>query len=450
MAKPSKANDNQTASAEPLSAREFDQLLAECGPLPAGARLAVGLSGGGDSSALTALLKQWAEANGATLTALIIDHKLRPGSDREAQATADYWRGQGLVVEVLTHDQAIPSSGIEEFARNIRWSLMTDWCAANDVTFLAIAHHAEDQAETLLMRLAKGSGVLGLAGMSARQGRHDGLTVIRPLLTVPRARLRAVCLQAGVPIVEDLANRDPRFQRTQLRDAADLLAGLGLAPDALGKTAARQREVAELIDQLVSDAAAQTLQLDFDGAARLDRSVWMTLESPLVRRELLARAISAVGGREYPLPVEAAEGLAERLMLEQSDGETLGGCLIQPEGEDRLLLFRETAGIDLEPVAAHAKFIWDRRFLVAAPDGIAGVSVVPADQDIWRRIKTGLPALYQLFEDCPARLRWSLPAAVSDGHILGVLAPSKLADQPALAGWTVKFAPQRAFPGNRA
>ncbi|MBV6633422.1 MAG: tRNA lysidine(34) synthetase TilS [Alphaproteobacteria bacterium] len=449
MAKQSLANDNITGLAAPLSAAEFDALMSDCGPFPEGLHLAIALSGGGDSSALAALLQVWADRHRAELTALIVDHKLRPGSDREAKATGEFWQGRGLAVEVLTHDQLIPDAGIEEFARNIRWSLLTEWCHAHDVDHLALAHHAEDQAETVLMRLAKGSGAAGLAGMAPRQSRHDGLTIIRPLLTTLRAQLTALCNELAVPVVEDPANSDPRFQRTGLREAAALLAGLGLTPDAIGKAAAKQREVAELVHGVISSVARESLTVEPDGAAWLSMDAWLGLENGFVQRELLARIIGAVGGRQHPLPRDAAQRLSDQLATKGSEGETLGGCLIRPqtrEGVDGFLFLREAAAIDPQPIKVLPKLVWDRRFVISAPTDQEALSIVPASADLWQQIKADKPELYALFADYPARLRWSLPALLTNDGVLAVLAPSKMAAQPPLHGWEMRFAPQRALP----
>src|SRR5262245_21437394 len=172
-------------SDDPLTEAEFAALMRPLGPFEAQPRLAVAVSGGSDSLALTLLLHDWARRQRGVLTALTVDHGLRPEAAAEARQVARWLRARGIRHRVLTWRPAGEArrGGLQAAARAARYRLLGAWCRANGVLHLALAHHREDQAETLLLRLARGSGLDGLAAMAAVSER-EGVRLIRPLLAV--------------------------------------------------------------------------------------------------------------------------------------------------------------------------------------------------------------------------------------------------------------------------
>src|SRR5580700_10131771 len=151
----------------PVAAAEFAGLMAPFEPFEARPRLAVAVSGGADSMALALLAQRWAEARGGELTALTVDHRLREAAAGEA-AQVGRWLGQrGITHRILVREDGHPRGGVQAAARDARYRLLESWCREAGVLHLLVGHHREDQAETLLLRLARGSGLDGLAGMAA-------------------------------------------------------------------------------------------------------------------------------------------------------------------------------------------------------------------------------------------------------------------------------------------
>ena len=183
-------------------------------PIAADARVAVAVSGGPDSLAMLWLA---AAAFPGRITALTVDHALRDGSAVEAAGVAVRCAGLGVPHATLMRAGPRPDSNLQAVARQARYDLMGDWCAAHGVGVLMTAHHLDDQAETLLLRLARGSGVGGLAGVRAVRNLCPGVVLVRPLLGVRRADLAAIVAAAGWVAVDDPANRDPRHDRTAAR-----------------------------------------------------------------------------------------------------------------------------------------------------------------------------------------------------------------------------------------
>ena len=183
-------------------------------PLRPDERVAVAVSGGPDSLALLLLAHR---AFGPQAVALTVDHALRASSADEAAMVGRVCSDLGVEHATLRWDGPKPSANIQAEARQARYRLMGDWCVAQGIAWLLTGHHADDQAETLLMRLARGSGTGGLAGIRAARDLGGGVTLLRPLLNERRASLAAVVAAAALSPVDDPANRDPRHDRTAAR-----------------------------------------------------------------------------------------------------------------------------------------------------------------------------------------------------------------------------------------
>ena len=168
--------------------------------------MAVAVSGGPDSMGLLWLA---ARTLPGRVEALTVDHALRPGSAAEAAMAGETAARLGVAHHVLHWRGRKPRGGRQAAARAARYRLMRDWCADAGVCWLLSAHHADDQAETVLMRLARASGVRGLAGIRAARPLGRGVTLLRPLLHVRKAALIALCAAECVASVDDSSNRDP-------------------------------------------------------------------------------------------------------------------------------------------------------------------------------------------------------------------------------------------------
>ena len=181
-----------------------------------GAPLGVAVSGGPDSLALLMLA---AAARAGRVSAATVDHRLRPGSNAEAEVVAAVCARLAVPHDTLRLDwPEPPDSNIQARARDARYAALAGWAADRGLAAVATAHHADDQAETLLMRLARGSGVGGLAGVQPRRPLGHGRLLVRPLLGWRRSDLAGIAAAAGLVPVDDPANRDARFDRTRARD----------------------------------------------------------------------------------------------------------------------------------------------------------------------------------------------------------------------------------------
>jgi tRNA(Ile)-lysidine synthase len=311
-----------------LTARSFAPLMAPFAPFETRPVLAVAVSGGRDSLALCLLAHEWATSQGGRVVGLIVDHGLRDGSADEACATVALLRQHGIDAAVLRWQGAKPGHGLQEAARAARYGLLAEASRERGILHLLVAHHADDQAETVAMRAARGSGPDGLAGMAALvELRH--LRLLRPLLAVPRAGLTDFLQERGVPWIEDPSNADLRFERARLRAAGDVD-----RPDS------REGERRAGRESRLARAAVDTLEMDNDPA--FDRAALGCLGEE-VRARLLSRVVQAVGGRDYPPRRERLARAAGRL-TEGVEGGKSGKSRDFTLSECRLMLRQTMPG----------------------------------------------------------------------------------------------------------
>lgn len=346
-------------NARPLSEIEVDVLLA---PLARHAQVAVAVSGGPDSLALLALAAAWAHRHERHAPhALTVDHGLRAESRAEAELVALVAARLGLPHAILTWRHGPVDAGLQARARAARYDLMAAYCTARGIPALATAHHLDDQAETFLMRLKRGSGLDGLAAIP-EEGSWAGLTLLRPLLDIPKDRLVATAEAAGLPFVADPSNDDARFERGRLRGAIAALAELGLEPGAIALSARRLRRARVAIEASVDAFLGRHGERSPAGYASVQLPDLLAAPQEVGLRTL-ARLIGTVGGLSEPVRLAKLEALYDALGTEPGKVQTLGRCRIVPS-QGRLSVFREVrkTGLPRAELRPGERTLWDNRF----------------------------------------------------------------------------------------
>jgi len=316
--------DRTVSTLDPVLAEEVARFAAGLDRLSvAGGTLLLAVSGGPDSMALLTL----AAAAGLKASVATVDHRLRPAAAAEAATVAAHCATLGLPHATLAPADPPAGASIQARAREIRYRLLADHARHVGAAAIATAHHADDQAETFLMRAARGSGVAGLAGVRAR-ATIDGAAVVRPLLDWRRAELRAIVRRAGVPFVDDPANADPAHDRTRFRQL--LNTNEWLDPPGIARAAAA---VAEADADL--HAVADWL---WSERARVDADEVLVRAGDLPRtlgRRLAQRAIATVrGAAGIERPDWSAATAIEPLLAALADGRraTQAGVVATPRG----------------------------------------------------------------------------------------------------------------------
>lgn len=388
----------------------------------------VAVSGGSDSTALLIFATEWAAAAGVRLVAATVDHGLRAEAAAEAEAVAQTCARLGVAHEILAWRGWDGSGNVQAEARRARYRLLAEWARREGLDCVLLGHTMDDQAETVLMRLARRAGVDGLTAMAARFER-EGQAFGRPLLGQRRGDLREMLKARGVDWIEDPSNDDMRFDRVKTRRALGELAEIGVDAEALATVSENMADVRAALDWQVAQVAKDAVQIEA-GDLRVDLAAFGTVPEE-IRRRLLVAGIQWVNGGDYAPRRAPVQRLLEEISAGQ--GGTLAGCVLTVEG-GRLRIAREPRAV-MENESAGP--LWDGRWHVEGPWqggevlralGEAGL----AEVEDWRA--AGLP-------------RQSLIASPSVWRA-GTLVAAPLAGHG--AGWRAKLCPERSgFPPPR-
>lgn len=292
------------------------------------------VSGGPDSTALLLMAASWSRRrSGPRIEAATFDHGLRPEGAVEAAAVAALCSGLGVPHQILPWRGDKPGARLQERAREARYAALGTRAKEIGADVVVTAHHLDDQAETVLFRLARGSGISGLAGMAARVTR-GGVTIARPLLEVAKSELVAYCEAENVAFARDPSNADPRFARARMRA---WLAAEGLDAAALVRLARRARQVE---DALAAQTAAAEARLRLVETGGCD-AAGFSAEPIEIQQRLLMAAIARVGGRDASrVGLEKIEALAAALRqaidAKRGFSATLAGARIRNDGKGQV------------------------------------------------------------------------------------------------------------------
>lgn len=379
------------------------------------ARVGVAVSGGGDS--LAALLMAVEALGPARVAAVTVDHGLRPEAAAEARFVAGVCARQGVSHAVLRWD-GVHRGNLMAAARAARLRLIADW-APGRVEAVVLAHTLDDQAETVLMRLARGSGVDGLSAMAQRR-RALGVLWLRPFLGVTRADLRTALRARGQAWVEDPTNADPAYLRVRARRALDTMGALGITAEGLAATASRLRRAREALEQDVQ-AALDALVREETGTLVIDGGARALADE--IRLRLFAHLLGHLGGSDY------RPRMAELERLVRTGRGTLGGCALAPRG-DGWRLWREARAVrDGQP--------WDGRWTLTGGDGAPAMIDALGETGLLTLSRQASEGLHAHWRDTglPRAALAGLPAVWREGRLIA----SPLTFWP--QGWALKARP---------
>lgn len=291
---------------------------------------AVGVSGGGDSLSLLVLLAEWAKANGLDApSVLTVDHRLRKESGNDAKAVFAFARALGLKASILRLIAPPAKSDIEAWARQARYAAMAKASRKQGLAALYVGHNQDDQAETFMLRLARGSGLDGLSGMLKIAAYplpdHPDLRLVRPLLDFSRAEVRTFLRTRGFEWRDDPMNADPRFARVRMRAAWPAFEAAGLSAARVAAAATHLRRSRDFLDTATADFLERYTQLS--GARLLiDGAAFASLPRELGLRAL-AKILMDISERAYRPRFERLEACYDALLDDElTAARTLHGC----------------------------------------------------------------------------------------------------------------------------
>ena len=335
----------KTAARKPVEARFSAADIARIfSPWEAARGIVLGVSGGPDSVALMLLAAEWARGRAAppALSAATVDHGLRKDSASEAGMVGRWAAALALPHAILVWDGVKPKSRVQEHARVARYNLLFEHAAKIGADHVMTAHHADDQAETILFRLLRGSGISGLSGMASSSERN-GLVLARPLLAHAKADLIAFCEMKAHPFVDDPSNEDPAYARTRMRHLGGLLADEGLGRAGLLRLGWRAARAEAALEQRARAVRAGLIARREPGEFSVDISALADEPQEILLR-FLADELKLINGGK-PLRLERLEALALRLgqalRARIACTATLGGAALRLQNNRILVVVRE-------------------------------------------------------------------------------------------------------------
>tara|TARA_R110001583_G_scaffold91955_4_gene234245 strand:- start:86651 stop:88195 length:1545 start_codon:yes stop_codon:yes gene_type:complete len=408
--------DNAASNGVPLDAASFSALMAPFAPFEEKPRLMVAVSGGADSMALAILAAGWCADHAGKLVAVTVDHGLRADAAGEAQWVKRQLAKYGITHMTLRWTGLKPGAAIQQEARAARYRLIDDLAGELGILHVLVAHHCNDQAETVAMRQDRKSGPIGLAGMSAqRYLRH--CRVLRPLLPVARKDLSATLMaleKAGiVPCgtgrsetadsdphsggqnwIEDPSNSNLAFERVRMRQRLQLCAvGAG---DFSSQAFARQN-----LEQAIAGFLARYVFVAADGAVSVQ---WPFMADCDIKADGdaaganvgvgefdiaaygIGHVLRIIGGGQYAPARDSVRHVLRLLQKNTAARHSLAGCVLHRR-ENHILIYREAGRMDVspQPVLSHGLTRWDNRFELclklpektATRGDMTGFSIVP-------------------------------------------------------------------------
>lgn len=358
-------------------------------------RLGVAVSGGSDSMALLDLMIDVGGERGIEVRSVTVDHGLRPEARDEAAAVAAFCAARGVSHDVVVWRGWDGAGNLQGEARKARYRLMADWARARGVGLVALGHTRDDQAETVLMRMARQSGVDGLSGM--RPGfKRDGVSWIRPLLGQDRSVLRAYLESRGIAWSDDPSNDDDTFERVRARRAMACLKEVGIDAATLAAVADTSASARAALDHYARREVAE------NGAVREDRGDLILSEGSSspdrqmpdeTGRRLRVAALGWISGSDYP-PRRSAM-LEIDVGLGKGDRHSVAGCLVsRVDGAgDTLRMTREYNAV--RDVRGPTDAVWDGRWVLCGPHApdleVRALGEAVKECPGWR--DTGMPRL---------------------------------------------------------
>ena len=347
--------------------------------------IGLAVSGGGDSLALLYLSADWAIKNGRRVKSATVDHGLRSESQSECAYVKEL-SGELLIEHTTLNWLENPSGNMQKSARDARHRLLTQWATENNLSVVLLGHTLEDNAETIMIRLIRGSGIDGLTGIS-KSIKINNLAIFRPLLEISRENLRNYLTFKNVTWIDEPSNLDERFQRVKIRKLFPQLLDLGLTPSKLVGIAQHMARAKEAINSEVLGFARNSVKQKAWGDLEIDQEAFMELSAEYQFR-LLSAALRWISGNVYRPRLRSLKMLLNSLIEpEKFSGFSLMGCIIKCR-RGTIVLTREFSALPKQQTIQKTEFIWDKKWNVKVdPCTVSLLMIGPLGQNGLAQIK---------------------------------------------------------------
>ena len=372
-------------------------------------KIAIAVSGGVDSMVLMNLAKESDFLNDKNVFILVVDHDLRAESKQEAKFVKNEAKKIGFPTRILKWKGSKPNKRIQEEARNKRYSLLINFCRENNINNLYLAHHLDDQIETFLFRMFRGSGLQGLTSFSSSYERN-GLTLIRPLIDTPKSELISYARRKKINWVEDPSNENQKYDRVKLRKVLPLIYKEGFDKKVFLKSVKKLRLANQALDQITKEFVLQYVIINKNISVFIKKELFLTAPED-VQLRVLQNTIRIFSGERYYSPNYLK--ILNLMNWARNDNDisakTLGGTIFRKR-KGGLILYKEVKKLnDIKPIKlSKSKYkAWDNRFLIKINKSVKGeisylgnegVKILKSKKILGKKGFNGIPltALYSI------------------------------------------------------
>ena len=372
-------------------------------------KIAIAVSGGVDSMVLMNLAKESDSLNDKNVFILVVDHGLRAESKQEAKFVKNEAKKLGFPTRILKWKGSKPNKRIQEEARNKRYSLLINFCRENNINNLYLAHHLDDQIETFLFRMFRGSGLQGLTSFSSSYERN-GLTLIRPLIDTPKSELISYARRKKINWVEDPSNENQKYDRVKLRKVLPLIYKEGFDKKVFLKSVKKLRLANQALDQITKEFVLQYVIINKNISVFINQELFLTAPED-VQLRVLQNTIRIFSGERYYSPNYLK--ILNLMNWARNDNDisakTLGGTIFRKR-KGGLILYKEVKKLnDIKPIKlSKSKYkAWDNRFLIKINKSVKGeisylgnegVKILKSKKILGKKGFNGIPltALYSI------------------------------------------------------
>jgi len=324
-------------------------------------KIAVAVSGGADSLALTLLLHEFSLPKKIKLFAVTIDHKIRQSSSKEALELGKILAKQKISHEIIAIDRKkIPQKNIEANLREARYEMLCDFCLKNKIEYLFLGHHVGDVAENFLIRLFRGSGLDGLSTIGeianyqlpvtnyqlSITNRYGEVKIVRPLLDFSKDDLKKFLTEKKIKWFEDETNDDEKFLRNKIRKFLESFEDKNLIQKRIKSASDEISRMRDLFDDEMLDCAKQILEFNDLGYFLIDLKKFKKTEEKIALK-ILAYVLMEVGGEVYKPRLEKLKNFYEYLLKnDEIKPRNFYGCMAKKYDEKRIVIFREGGSLN--------------------------------------------------------------------------------------------------------
>ena len=301
---------------------------------------ALAVSGGADSLCLVYLSKMYASEFKNKVHVLIVDHKLRKESKKEANKVKRLLSKKFIQGKILNWRGKIPKSNIQRNARNMRYSLISNYCLNKKVKYLLTAHHLDDQIENFFIRLSRGSGLTGLSSMPESVIYNNDLKIIRPLLSFKKDELKYVTVNYFKTYIVDPSNKDEKFLRVRIRKYREIMKKEGLDTNKIIKTINNLLSADQALNYYKNKALYKYVSFLSENRCLINNKIFFEEAGEIIFKSF-SDILSLVSGTYYPPRSKKILNLINRLKKTKFTKSTLGGCIIEKK-DSTIVIYKES------------------------------------------------------------------------------------------------------------